>query len=152
MEIVRDDTNGKCYGCQRQIGKREGVTVPMSEMVGVTIINVTINYEDNDAESITLDTEDGTSFVMIHDQDCCETVRIKDITGDLHDLLNEPLLMAEEVSNQNETDYGRETWTFYKFGNRAGYVTISWHGESNGYYSESVDVIKLPPTGLESRS
>lgn len=147
MNTVWDDTNNKCYGCQRQIGKRKGVTVPMSEMVGVTIINVTINYEDNDAESITLDTEDGTSFVMIHDQDCCETVRIKDITGDLHDLLNEPLLMAEEVSNQNETDDGRETWTFYKFGNRAGYVTISWHGESNGYYSESVDIVKISPNG-----
>jgi len=84
-------------------------------------------------------------YVFFHGQDCCETVSINDIVGDLSDLVGEPLLVADEVSGETPVGFDDEyhesvTWTFYKFATRKGYVDVRWLGESNGYYSESVDL------------
>ena len=89
--------------------------------------------------------EDGRKFRMYHEQDCCESVALYDVAGDVDDLLGSPLLMAEVVSNNDhptdvpKIDYTEsETWTFYKLATIKGTVVLRWLGESNGYYSESV--------------
>lgn len=79
--------------------------------------------------------EDGRIYEFDHCQSCCENVYIESVVGDLEDLVGSPLLKAEESTG--EMDSG--TWTFYKFATLKGYVDIRWNGESNGYYSESVD-------------
>lgn len=94
-------------------------------------------------------------FRFYHEQDCCESVTIESIVGDLNDLVGEPLWMAEEVSsnppeNFNPPQYESFTWTFYKFATTNGYVDVRWYGESSGYYSESVDfkvIDKITETG-----
>lgn len=81
-----------------------------------------------------------------HIQDCCELVTIKQIDGDLKDLENSPILQAEvcEVTvDIPEDECGSQTATFYKFATNKGYVTVQWLGESNGCYSESVNMVVL---------
>jgi len=114
-------------------------------LVGKTLTKVSVN---EDKTEIMFVTEKGEVYKLYHDQDCCERVYVDDICGELSDLENSPIIMAEEVkSEQNVIPDGIKeeqcrdesfTWTFYKFATIKGYVTIRWYGGSNGYYSESV--------------
>jgi hypothetical protein len=100
---------------------------------------VKVGYTDE----IHFTTVDGKVFKMLHEQDCCESVGIKDICGDLNDLVGSEVILAEQSSNEGGyTDDGSSTWTFYKLGTKKGFVTISWIGSSNGYYSEDVSFIE----------
>lgn len=105
---------------------------------------------ESSEDAIKLHCADGV-FIFTHEQGCCESVSVESIVGDLNDLIGEPILLSEEVTGEtaqpvdwavgNEESY---TWTFYKLATRKGYVDIRWFGESNGYYSESVDMIFVP--------
>lgn len=96
----------------------------------------------------------GLALKLYHEQDCCENVRVEDVCGDVADLIGSPILLAEEVTSRdnpegiNPESRGEEsfTWTFYKLSTNRGSVTIRWYGESNGYYSESVDALLISRT------
>ncbi len=118
----------------------------LAPMLGVTMLVV----REDDDDGLTFHGEEN-DFRFYHDQDCCESVNIEDIAGDLLDLVGSPLLMAEEVSNEPEPGFADNeyipesyTWTFYKFATVKGSVTVRWLGTSNGYYSESVSFAVLP--------
>ena len=122
---------------------------------GMTMSAVERASNDGDDEIVFIE-QGGRRFRMFHDQDCCESVTIEDICGDLSDLVGSPILHAEECSGDEaegkpNEDYTPEscTWTFYKFATAKGYVTIRWYGESNGYYSETVDIEELAQVDVD---
>ena len=116
----------------------------IAELFGKTLVSVTVNSSKDEIRFVT---DDVVTYVMWHDQGCCEHVYVESIVGDLADLVGSPILKAEEATSYaRPTDVpapeyanDSETWTFYKLATIKGYVDIRWHGSSNGYYSESVD-------------
>ena len=100
-------------------------------------------------DEIVFTLKNGKRYRMYHSQDCCESVAIDDIAGDLKDLVGPPITKAEESTSDTNppgVDKGYQdsfTWTFYHLATVNGYVTIRWYGESNGYYSESVDFVEM---------
>ena len=138
----------------------------ITELEGKTITSITGAVKDSD--SIVFKTADGLEYAMYHDQDCCESVALEDVCGDIDDLIGSPVLKAYESSTQTldadalpmlfeaapeiyvaavaevlsgvrrDSD-DSNIWTFYRLSTIKGTVVLRWHGTSNGYYSERVD-------------
>ena len=88
--------------------------------------------------------QDGTTYKMYHEQDCCENVYLADVCGDPNDLIDAKIITAEERSEscRDYEDYESVTYTFYDIQTNKGCVNLRWVGSSNGYYSESVGLAK----------
>ena len=112
----------------------------VEDLVGETITKINGGFVGS--EEIEFVLQERESHFLYYEHDCCASCDVNDIIGNLDDLLNTPLLMAEEVDgtipDQDPNNDESYTWTFYKFATIKGYVTIRWYGSSNGYYSESV--------------
>jgi hypothetical protein len=108
------------------------------DIVGLVFTSIRANDEE-----IYFTTNTGREFRMYHAQDCCEHVYVESIVGNLDDLLDTPILMAEEASEEDTEASQSGTWTFYKLATIKGYVDIRWNGQSNGYYSESVSFMEV---------
>jgi hypothetical protein len=117
--------------------------VQVDAMLGETLTD--ISGLEVGSDEVRFTTESGRTFRMYHSQDCCESVSVNEIVGNVSDLIGSPLLKSEDVSSadfpppENPDSY---TWTFYHFATIKGYVTLRWLGESNGYYSEGVDFVE----------
>ena len=62
----------------------------MELMKGKTFVRVEGAVGDGEMLFVTAD---GERFLFCHQQDCCETVDINDIVGDIQDLVGAPLLI-----------------------------------------------------------
>ena len=107
-------------------------------------IIISIEGMTKNSEEVIFNLQDGRKFRLYHSQDCCESVSLEDVCGDVVDLINSPITDSSEVSSKFEADYATYTngmtWTFYRFSTTKGTVILRWYGTSNmDYYSESVD-------------
>lgn len=117
--------------------------VDIGELIGKTISRVDVSGDE-----ILFFCDTGEVYKMYHEQDCCESVYIDHICGDIRNLVGEKILDAYEVDNhlklgplsKYEDSY---TWTFYRIRTMEDTIVIRWYGTSNGYYSERVDFVKL---------
>lgn len=125
---------------------RQYVTRILSEMIGRRIDSVTL---DMAREVLKITAHDGTELTMFHVQDCCESVRLVDGDEDLRYLVGSTIRSFTEVVSADRDDPSAPsvepyeesaTFTFYKIRTDKGDATLRWLGESNGYYSESIDV------------
>jgi hypothetical protein len=115
----------------------------IEELKGFTLTKVEKFEDGQDGEELHFVRDDGKKVIMYHCQDCCESVTLEDVDGELSDLIGSPIIEAEEAwrDASDNSEYGdSETWTYYKLGTAKGSVSLRWVGSSNGYYSESVDI------------
>ncbi len=70
-----------------------------------------------------------------------ESVTLEETIGEWDDVIGHPIEVVEESSNSDNPPEHADsfTWTFYTIRTNRGTVTLRWLGQSNGYYSESVD-------------
>jgi len=106
-----------------------------------------VKYVDIDKEEMKITCEDNSVFTFYHEQDCCEFVHIVDTVGEPMSLKGWKLLLVDmEVSQELDVDNEQGshddscTTTVVKFVTDENTVSVKWIGESNGYYSESVDL------------
>lgn len=120
-----------------KITELEGKTMSKVEDIRSKILRFTVAGDVVD--------EPSEIYEFYHDQDCCESVYIEDIEGNLSDLVGLRLELAEKTEKECEECSESGTWTFYRFRTVKGSVTVRWLGESNGYYSESVSLRRVFP-------
>lgn len=88
--------------------------------------------------------EDDNVVEMYHSRECCETVYLSDIDGDLSDIVGEKILDAEERTEESTDNNWQTQWTFYHIRTRKGCVVMRWCGDGSIYYSVDVCVRVRP--------
>ena len=109
----------------------------IKDMVGKKVIGI---YYDE--ENFQILTDDGV-YAFYHEQDCCESVWLTQVDGISDKIIGSRIVIAEVVTDEKSVAGGSVTWSFYKIGTNKGMIDFRWQGESNGYYSETVDLIKI---------
>ena len=109
----------------------------IKDMVGKKVLGI---YYDE--ENFQILTDDGV-YAFYHQQDCCESVLLTQVDGISDKIIGSRIIIAEVVVDEKSVVGGSITWTFYKIGTNKGMIDFRFQGESNGYYSESVDLVKI---------
>lgn len=116
----------------------------MSQIHVLSGLVITDWQQSNDELTLFIREGEFKKVNFYHVQDCCESVMIHSVEGEFSNLLNCPLILVDEDAHSNSLDSEAEgeswTWTIYTFKTEKGTVVVKWIGNSNGYYSESVNM------------
>ena len=109
----------------------------IKDMVGKKITGI---YYDEEYFQIRTD---DCVYAFYHEQDCCESVWLTQVDGISDKIIGSRIVIAEVVTDEKDTEYGHITWSFYKIGTNKGMIDFRWQGESDGGYSETVNLVKI---------
>lgn len=112
----------------------------IEELKGKTLTKV-----EAGSEEVVFETSEGPRYQLFHQQDCCESVVIREVEGDVSKLSGIVLDAVERPGTEPPGFNPSDSYTLTDFIIRTkdAIVTFKWLGESNGYYSESVYFIEL---------
>ena len=118
-----------------------GMGTPVFDFCKNKVIKKIVGLEQY-SEAVYVIFTDNFVLKFYHEQDCCEDVLLEDFDlGMIDDAAKLPQVIGiEESESDQEIDHGHQTWTFYRIHTSQGDIWMRWMGESNGYYSEDVDV------------
>lgn len=133
MNIELIDVHNKPNGYLYRVNNRCGI----DELVGKVVRGLA--YDEYYFQILT----DDCVYIFYHEYSCCENVWLTQVDGISDKIIGSRIVIAEVVTDEKDTEYGHTTWSFYKIGTNKGMIDFRWCGESNGYYSESVDLIKI---------
>jgi hypothetical protein len=123
------------------INRLERSRVKFDVLVGEVLDAVDI---DREKDQILLTTRSGRQFLIHHEQKCCETVEISGQDGSFDKLIGKPIVEARDNAvDTSEEAADSQTTTTLVFRVDDHTVISQWVGDSNGYYSESVDIAEL---------
>lgn len=123
----------------------------ISELLGKTLVSI----ENKDNKYLEFKTTDGETFAMFDENSSFGNdsgAELEDISGFLNDLLNHPILVAEERSsdapslkkeNGEVDDWYTTIWTFYELATIKGSVTLRWYCVASPYYAAKVNFLKF---------
>ena len=98
-----------------------------------------IYYDEENFQILT----DDCVYAFYHEYSCCESVWLTQVDGISDKIIGSRIVIAEVVTDEKDTEDGHTTWSFYKIGTNKGMIDFRWQGESNGCYSETVDLVKI---------
>jgi hypothetical protein len=124
-----------------EINRLKRSRVKFDVLVGEVLDAVDI---DREKDQILLTTRSGRQFLIYHEQKCCETVEISGQDGSFDKLIGKPIVEARDNAvDTSEEAADSQTTTTLVFRVDDHTVISRWVGDSNGYYSESVDIEEL---------
>ena len=109
----------------------------IKDMVGKKVLGI---YYDEDYFQIRTD---DCVYAFYHEQDCCESVYLTQVDGISDKIIGSRIVIAEVVTDEKDTEHSHITWSFYKIGTNKGMIDFRWQGESDGGYSEIVNLVKV---------
>ena len=137
----------------KSVGYGDYEECELSEIVGQEIINIYCihkNCSSSETDSINFVTKKG-EYSLTHNQECCESVWLESVDGNLNDAIGDTVISFELETNVVKpepvdeycyvAEYGM--WSFYKLTTSKNMFTIRFMGESNGYYSVCVEFYRI---------
>ena len=107
--------------------------VGISHLLGKMVESITLN---DDKTELTIVCKGGYRYLMMHEQDCCESVWLDDLDGELSDWQNVTVLEASESASL--ADSTEMQWTFYRLACNLHSLCLRWCGSTDSVYSMGV--------------